>query len=52
MYKLREARLKEFYENMETKGPSITSRHGDAMANHNFETLKSSEIRGSDNPLR
>jgi hypothetical protein len=51
MYKLREARLKEFYDNMESKAP-ITTRHGDEMANHNFESMKSSEIRGSDNPLR
>lgn len=56
MYKLREARLREFYvnemdsrnqpEQFDAKTP-ITSRHG-AMADHSFETLKSNEIRGAD----
>ncbi|CAH1717621.1 unnamed protein product [Chironomus riparius] len=56
MYKLREARLKEFYVNemdpknqqsFDAKAP-ITSRHGDAMADHSFESLKSNEIHGTD----
>ncbi|KAG5682663.1 hypothetical protein PVAND_012002 [Polypedilum vanderplanki] len=54
MYKLREARLREFYVNemdsknqqFDTKTP-ITSRHG-AMADHSFESLKSNEIHGTD----
>ncbi|CRL04389.1 CLUMA_CG017480, isoform B [Clunio marinus] len=51
MYKLREARLREFYiKEMESKSP-ITSRHEDAMADHSFEGFKSNEIRGVDNPL-
>lgn len=52
MYRLREARLKEFYvHEMDSKAP-ITSRHGDAMADHSFESLKSNEIRGVDGPMR
>lgn len=52
MYKLREARLKEFYVNeMDSKAP-ITSRHGNAMADHSFESLKSNEIHGTDGPIR
>lgn len=52
MYKLREARLKEYYINeMDTKAP-ITSRHGESMADHSFESLKSKEIRGTDSPTR
>jgi hypothetical protein len=52
MYKLREARLKDFYvSEMDSKAP-ITSRHGDSMADHSFESLKSKEIRGTDSPLR
>jgi hypothetical protein len=48
MYKLREARLRDFYVNeMDSKAP-ITSRHGDAMADHSFESMKSNEIRGTD----
>lgn len=56
MYKLREARLKEFYVNemdpknqqsFDAKAP-ITSRHGEAMADHSFESLKSNEIHGTD----
>lgn len=55
MYKLREARLREFYVNemdsknqtFDSKAP-ITSRHG-VMADHtNFESLKSNEIHGTD----
>jgi hypothetical protein len=54
MYKLREARLRDFYVNemdsknqqFDAKAP-ITSRHG-AMADHSFESLKSSEIHGTD----
>jgi hypothetical protein len=52
MYKLREARLKEFYVNeMDSKAP-ITTRHGNSMADHSFESLKSNEIRGTDSPMR
>lgn len=52
MYKLREARLKDFYvHEMDAKAP-ITSRHGDSMADHSFESLKSNEIRGVDAPMR
>ncbi|XP_070492944.1 mucin-17-like isoform X3 [Chironomus tepperi] len=56
MYKLREARLREFYVNemdpnnqqsFDAKTP-ITSRHGNAMADHSFESLKSNEIHGTD----
>lgn len=52
MYKLRETRLKDFYvSEMDSKAP-ITSRHGDSMADHSFESLKSNEIRGIDSPMR
>lgn len=52
MYKLREARLRDFYvSEMDTKTP-ITSRHGNAMADHSFESLKSNEIHGTDSPMR
>lgn len=52
MYKLREARLKDFYvHEMDSKTP-ITSRHGDSMADHSFEGLKSNEIHGTDVPMR
>lgn len=57
MYKLREARLKEYYvnemdpKNFDAKAP-ITSRHGDSMADHSFEGLKSKEIRGTESPTR
>lgn len=52
MYKLRETRLKDFYVNeMDSKAP-ITSRHGNAMADHSFESLKSNEIHGTDGPMR
>lgn len=30
----------------------ITSRHGDAMADHSFESFKSQEIRDSKSPPR
>ena len=51
MYKLREARLKDFYvHEMDSKAP-ITSRHGNSMADHSFESLKSNEIRGTDSPM-
>lgn len=51
MYKLREARLKNFYvDEMDSKAP-ITSRHGNAMADQSFESLKSNEIRGTDSPM-
>jgi hypothetical protein len=54
MYKLREARLKEYYVNemdpknqaFDSKAP-ITSRH-ESMADHSFESLKSNEIKGTD----
>lgn len=58
MYKLRESRLKDFYTNeMDTKNTfnpkaPITSRHGDAMADHSFESFKSQEIRDSKSPTR
>lgn len=52
MYKLREARLKDFYvHEMDSKAP-ITSRHGNSMADHSFESLKSNEIHGTDGPMR
>lgn len=52
MYKLREERLKDFYvHEMDAKTP-ITSRHGDSMADHSFEGLKSNEIHGTDVPMR
>lgn len=49
MYRLREARLKDFYVNdMDSKAPN----HVNAMADHSFESLKSNEIRGVDGPMR
>jgi hypothetical protein len=58
MYKLREQRLKDFYVNeMDTnntfnsKAP-ITSAHGDSIADHSFESLKSKEIRDCESPTR
>lgn len=55
MYKLREARLKEFYVNemdaknqtFDAKAP-ITGRHGVMTDHTSFESLKSSEIHGKD----
>lgn len=49
MYRLREARLKDFYvSEMDSKAPN----HVNAMADHSFESLKSNEIRGVDGPMR
>jgi hypothetical protein len=56
MYKLREARLKEFYTtDMDTTDFSktpITSRHGESMADQSFEHLKTKEIRDCASPIR
>lgn len=50
MYNLREARLNDLYlREMESKAP-ISTRHGDSMADHSFESMKSNEIRGTDSP--
>lgn len=62
MYKLREQRLREFYnngENMSTEihGKTIgknsdTRTHADSLADHSFLSLKTKEIRDSESPTK
>lgn len=60
MYKLREARLREFYtidmDNTTTKfGLSKTPNtrsHGDSLVDQSFESFKTKEIRDSESPTR
>lgn len=64
MYKLREQRLREFYNNGEVSSEihttSTTSEgkacdkptHADSLADHSFLSLKSKEIRDSESPTR
>ncbi|XP_044253053.1 uncharacterized protein LOC123004018 isoform X2 [Tribolium madens] len=66
MYKLREARLREFYNSGEvnsdiqrstmkttTESKScLTSTHADSLADHSFISMKTKEIRDSESPTR
>ncbi|XP_018570913.1 titin isoform X2 [Anoplophora glabripennis] len=64
MYKLREQRLREFYNNGEVSTEIHTSSttsegkpcnkptHADSLADHSFLSLKSKEIRDSESPTR
>nr|CAH7740063.1 unnamed protein product [Callosobruchus chinensis] len=59
MYKLREQRLKEFYNSNEsteihrTSGKTCDSRtHADSLTDQSFLSLKSKEIRDSESPTR
>jgi hypothetical protein len=62
MYKLREARLKEFYT-LNESAPSFimettttikksASTHGDSLPDQSFESFKTKEIRDSESPTR
>lgn len=66
MYKLREARLREFYNSGEvstdiqrtttkttTESKSCsTPTHADSLADHSFISMKTKEIRDSESPTR
>lgn len=61
MYKLREQRLREFYNNGEvtseirttsTGKTCDTPTHADSLADHSFLSLKTKEIRDSESPTR
>nr|XP_023020334.1 uncharacterized protein LOC111508923 [Leptinotarsa decemlineata] len=63
MYKLREQRLREFYNNgditseirttVETNGkPSNTQTHTDSLVDYSFMSLKDKETRDSESPTR
>lgn len=62
MYKLREQRLREFYNNGENLSteihtkiagkPNDTRTHADSLADHSFLSLKSKEIRDSESPTK
>ncbi|KAJ8972681.1 hypothetical protein NQ317_001701 [Molorchus minor] len=63
MYKLREQRLKEFYNNGEVSSQIRTTttsggkscdapKHADSLADDSFLSLKSKEIRDSESPTR
>lgn len=62
MYKLREQRLREFYNNGENISTEIHTKtigknsniptHADSLADHSFLSLKSKEIRDSESPTK
>lgn len=62
MYKLREARLKEFYNSSDVtnevhqsstqKVSKMSTTHADALADQSYVTLKSKEVRDSESPTR
>ncbi|CAH1109288.1 unnamed protein product [Psylliodes chrysocephalus] len=60
MYKLREQRLKEFYNSGEvseskttkTSTVSKSSTHADSLIDQSFNSLKSKEVRDSESPTR
>ncbi|KYB26034.1 hypothetical protein TcasGA2_TC033929 [Tribolium castaneum] len=63
MYKLREARLREFYNSGEvssdiqkttktTTESKSCSTHADSLADHSFISMKTKEIRDSESPTR
>lgn len=62
MYKLREQRLREFYNNGENLSAEILPRtiqkvcdipgHADSLADDSFLSLKSKEIRDSESPTK
>lgn len=62
MYKLREQRLREFYNNGENMSTEIHTKttgksgdihtHADSLTDHSFLSLKSKEIRDSESPTK
>lgn len=57
MYKLREARLRDFYSGDMDAGiglskTPLTASHGDSLADQSFQSFKTKEIRDSESPTR